>query len=309
MIKFILHRILVALPLLFVIATLCFFMVRLVPGGPFDGEKTLSEETLKALNTYYGFDKSLPEQYVTYLGNICKGDFGPSYKYQGWTVGEIIMQKAPVSLKLGAMALGLALVLGLTVGILCAVFQNRLPDKILGAVSLLGICLPSFVVAPLLILIFAVKFKSFNVFGWNSFSDMILPAISLAIFYFAWIAKLVRSQMIEVLDKAYIRTAKSKGVSAFSLYFKHSLRNASLPLVSYLAPSAAGLLTGSFVVESIFQIPGLGRFFISSALDRDYTMIMACVLLYAFFIICFNILADIIMAILNPRFAQGLGLR
>jgi len=309
MIRFILHRILVALPLLFVIATLCFFMVRLVPGGPFDGEKSLSSETLQALNSYYGFDKSLPEQYVTYIGNICKGDFGPSYKYQGWTVGEIIMQKAPVSLKLGAMALGIALVFGLVVGILCAIFQNRLPDKILGAVSLLGICLPSFVVAPLLILVFAVKFKSFNVFGWNDFSDMILPAISLSIFYFAWIARLVRSQMIEVLDKAYIRTAKAKGVSTFSLYFKHSLRNASLPLVSYLAPSAAGLLTGSFVVESIFQIPGLGRFFISSALDRDYTMIMACVLLYAFFIICFNILADIIMAILNPRFAQGLGLR
>ncbi len=308
MLKFLLKRIFGAIPVLFIIATITFFMVRLVPGGPFDRERPLSEDALNALNAYYGFDKPVYVQYVQFLKNLAHGELGPSYKYEGWSVNELIAEKASVSLQLGLYALLIALAFGVAIGVVCAAFKNTRTDKILSAISLLGICLPSFVVAPVLILMFALKIKIFPAIGFSGFSGAVLPSVSLALFYCAWIARLCRSQCAEIAEKAYIKTARAKGVGPFRIYFVHVLKNAAIPLVSYIGPAAAGLLTGSFIIESIFQISGLGRFFISSALDSDYTMIMGCVLVYAFFIVVFNILSDIILALLNPKIASNLGL-
>ncbi len=306
MIKFALKRILEGLAVLFLIITAVFFMVRFVPGGPFDTEKSLSTETLNSLNSYYGLDKPIIEQYFSFLKNLLNFDLGPSYKYQNWSVGELIAEKAQVSLTLGAAALILALFFGLLFGFLSAARQNTKLSEALDSLSLLGICLPSFVLGPILILLFSIEFNFFNSMGWQNFSDIILPAATLAFFYTAWIAKLSKNSMLTELAKDYTRTQRAKGASEASVFF-HAAKLGLLPTVSYLAPAAAGLLTGSFVVESIFQIPGLGRFFISSALDNDYTMIMGCVMLYSAFIIAFNIMADIAIALLNPKIAKEFG--
>ncbi len=309
MIKFLLRRILGAFPVIFLIITLSFFMLRLAPSGPFDRERAISPENLEALNAYYSFDKPIYEQYFIYLKNLARGDFGPSYKYEGWQVTELIAPKAIVSLQLGAFALGIALICGITMGIISAKRKDKLSGKFLSELSLFGICLPSFVIAPILILIFSLKLQWLPAIGWGGIREAILPAFSLSLFYMAWIAKLTKSQSLEILQKPYIRTAQAKGISNFRIYYIHTLKNASVALASYIGPAAAGLMTGSFVIESIFQISGLGRFFISSALDSDYTMIMACVIIYATLIIAFNIISDIILAMLNPKIAKSLGLK
>jgi oligopeptide transport system permease protein len=304
MIRFALRRMLGAIPVMFIIVTLVFFMVRLVPGGPFDGEKSVSPETQEALNAYYGLDKPLHAQYFSFLKNLAKGELGPSYKHQGWTVNELIADKAPVSLELGLYSLLFALLLGFGMGIFAAAFKDKKIGRAVSAASLAGICLPALLLGPLLILLFSLKFKAFNAMGWNFASDAVLPAISMGLFYSAWIARLTRASFISEGEKAYVRTAIAKGCTSRRVYFIHIMRNAVQPVVSYLGPAAAGLLTGSFVVETIFQIPGLGKFFISSALDSDYTMIMGCVIVYAFFIVFFNLLADLVLAFLNPRIAK-----
>ena len=304
MTRFLFRRILGAIPVMLAIVTLVFFMVRLVPGGPFDGERAVSPETRQALNAYYGLDRPLLSQYFTFLKNLAKGELGPSYKHQGWSVNELVAEKAAVSLELGFYALAFALLFGLGLGIFAAAFKDRPAGRAAGALSLAGICMPAMVLGPLLILLFSLKLKAFNAMGWNSPGDMVLPAISLGLFYSAWIARLARASFVSEGSKAYVRTALAKGCAGRRVYFVHIMRNAVQPVVSYLGPAAAGLLTGSFVVETIFQIPGLGKFFISSALDSDYTMIMGCVIVYAFFIVFFNLLADLLLAALNPRIAK-----
>lgn len=305
MIRFLLRRICESIPVFFAIITATFFMARFVPGGPFDKEKSVPPETLEALNAYYGLNEPLGSQYIKFLKNLACGELGPSYKYNGWSVNELIAEKAKVSLELGFYALIFAVAFGLLLGVLAAVLKDKPSGKIIGAISLAGICLPSMVLAPVAILLFAIKLKCFNAMGWNFPSDAVLPSITLGLFYLAWIARLARASAIGELSKGYVKTARAKGLGAFKIYFVHVLRNAIQPVVSYLGPAAAGLLTGSFVVETIFQIPGLGKFFISSALDNDYTMVMGCVILYAGFIIIFNLISDLVLAALNPKIAKG----
>lgn len=304
MIRYFAKRLLEAIPVFFAIITAVFFMVRFVPGGPFDSERPVPPETLAALDEYYGLNKPLVRQYASFLGNLARGELGPSFKYGGWSVGEILAEKAAVSLELGACALAVALAAGLALGFAAAAFSGTKFGGFLSGMSLLGICLPSFVLGPLLIMIFAMKLEWFNAMGWNAPSDIVLPSITLAFFYAAWIARLARNGALDERPRGYVRTAFAKGASRGRVYFVHILRNAVQPVVSYLGPAAAALLTGSFVVETIFQIPGLGRFFISSALDNDYTMIMGCVMLYSAFIIGFNLLSDLLLAAVNPRIAR-----
>ena len=304
MIRYFAKRLLEAVPVFFAIITAVFFMVRFVPGGPFDSERPVPPETLAALDEYYGLNKPLVRQYASFLGNLARGELGPSFKYGGWSVGEILAEKAAVSLELGVCALAVALAAGLALGFAAAAFSKTKFGGFLSGMSLLGICLPSFVLGPLLIMIFAMKLVWFNAMGWNAPSDLGLPSITLAFFYAAWIARLARNGALDERPRGYVRTAFAKGASRGRVYFVHILRNAVQPVVSYLGPAAAALLTGSFVVETIFQIPGLGRFFISSALDNDYTMIMGCVMLYSAFIIGFNLLSDLLLAAVNPRIAR-----
>ena len=304
MIRYFAKRLLEAVPVFFAIITAVFFMVRFVPGGPFDSERPVPPETLAALDEYYGLNKPLVRQYASFLGNLARGELGPSFKYGGGSVGEILAEKAAVSLELGACALAVALAAGLALGFAAAAFSGTKFGGFLSGMSLLGICLPSFVLGPLLIMIFAMKLEWFNAMGWNAPSDIVLPSITLAFFYAAWIARLARNGALDERPRGYVRTAFAKGASRGRVYFVHILRNAVQPVVSYLGPAAAALLTGSFVVETIFQIPGLGRFFISSALDNDYTMIMGCVMLYSAFIIGFNLLSDLLLAAVNPRIAR-----
>lgn len=304
MIRYFAKRLLEAVPVFFAIITAVFFMVRFVPGGPFDSERPVPPETLAALDEYYGLNKPLVRQYAAFLGNLARGELGPSFKYGGWSVGEILAEKAAVSLELGVCALAVALAAGLALGFAAAAFSKTKFGGFLSGMSLLGICLPSFVLGPLLIMIFAMKLEWFNAMGWNAPSDIVLPSITLAFFYAAWIARLARNGALDERPRGYVRTAFAKGASRGRVYFVHILRNAVQPVVSYLGPAAAALLTGSFVVETIFQIPGLGRFFISSALDNDYTMIMGCVMLYSAFIIGFNLLSDLLLAAVNPRIAR-----
>lgn len=304
MIRYFAKRLLEAVPVFFAIITAVFFMVRFVPGGPFDSERPVPPETLAALDEYYGLNKPLVQQYASFLGNLARGELGPSFKYGGWSVGEILAEKAAVSLELGACALAIALIAGLALGFAAAAFSGTKFGGMLSGVSLLGICMPSFVLGPLLIMIFAMKLECFNTMGWNAPSDIVLPSITLAFFYAAWIARLARNGALDERPRGYVRTAFAKGATRWRVYLVHILRNAVQPVVSYLGPAAAALLTGSFVVETIFQIPGLGRFFISSALDNDYTMIMGCVMLYSAFIIGFNLLSDLLLAAVNPRIAR-----
>ncbi len=305
MIRYFCKRLLEAIPVFLIIVTAVFFMIRFVPAGPFDRERPASAETIAALNKYYGLDKPLYEQYFSFLKNLSRGELGPSFKYGGWSVNEILVEKAEVSLKLGACALAIAIAIGITLGFTSAAMRRTKFGAMLSGISLTGICLPSFVLGPILILIFALKLKYFNAAGWGeSASDIILPSITLALFYAAWIARLTRNSAIEESERGYVRAARAKGASEFRVYAVHIVRNAIEPAVSYIGPAAAGLMTGSFVVETIFQIPGLGKFFISSALDNDYTMIMGCVMLYAAFIIGFNLISDLLLAIVNPRVAK-----
>ncbi len=307
MTRYILKRIAESVPVFLIVATAVFFLVRFVPGGPFDRERPIPPETRAALNAYYGLDKPLAEQYFNFLKNLARGELGPSYKYNGWNVAEILAEKSVVSLELGALALAISIALGLAAGFSSAAFSRKRLGAVLSGASLAGICLPAFVLGPVLILLFSIKLGYFNAMGWSDFPrDAILPALTLSLFYASWIARLARNSAIEEKSRGYVRTARAKGVPETKIYIVHILRNAIQPVVSYIGPAAAGLLSGSFVVETIFQIPGLGRFFISSALDNDYTMIMGCVILYAAFIIIFNLLSDIALAAINPRIAGEL---
>lgn len=301
MFKYIFKRLLEAIPVLWIIATLTFFMLHIAPGGPFDQEKALSSDVEQSLNAFYGLDQPLSQQYLQYLQNLVQGDLGPSFKYPGWSVNEIIAEKLPVSLELGLYALVFALILGLSAGMLAAFKPHTFCDYVPMSIAMIGICLPSFVIGPLLILIFAIHLDWFQASGWFQLSDRVLPAITLGLFYAAYIARLTRGSMLEVLQQDYIRTAHAKGLPAWRVTFRHALRNGFAPIISYLGPTLAGLISGSFVIETIFHIPGLGRFFIMAAFNRDYTLVLGTVLCYATLIVIFNLLADCFLVWLNPR--------
>ncbi len=301
MLKFIAKRVLQAVPLLFAIATITFFMVRLAPGDPFTDEKKIPDEILASLQARYGFDKPLAVQYLRYLKHLLHGDLGPSYKYLGRSVSEIIAQAFPVSLELGLYALVVALTLGIPVGVLAALRRNSAWDYVPMAAAMTGICLPTFVLGPLLALVFGMWLGWFNPMGWEQWSDRVLPALTLGLYYAAYIARLTRGGMLEVLGQDFVRTARAKGLPEHTVILRHALRGGLQPVVSYIGPAAAGLITGSFVVETVFFIPGLGRYFVNAAFNRDYSMVMGTVLFYAALIIALNLVVDIVQALLDPR--------
>lgn len=289
------------IPVLFIIATATFFMMRAAPGGPFDAEKRMSKEVRANIEKHYGLDQPLWKQYVSYLGNLMRGDLGPSFKYPNRSVNELIRDSFPVSLELGLWSLIVALFFGLLAGIVASLKQNSALDYVPMSLAMLGICVPTFVMGPLLISAFALNRDWFNASGWFFPRDRILPALTLGSYYAAYIARMSRAGMLEILNQDFIRTARAKGASEVNIVAQHSLRIGLRPVVSFLGPAVAGLLTGSFVVESIFQIPGLGRFFVTSAFNRDYTMVMGTVLFYATLIIFLNLLVDIVQVWLNPK--------
>jgi oligopeptide transport system permease protein len=301
MLRFVVRRLLQVIPVLFVIVTATFFMVRFVPGGPFTAEKAIPPEILKNLEAHYGLDQPLWRQYLTYLGSVARGDLGPSFKYPNRTVNEIIGDKLPVSLELGGLALVVALALGLTLGVLAAVRRNTWLDYLASTTGLLGICVPTFVLGPLLVLFFAIHLGWFNASGWYGPADRVLPALTLGFVYAAYIMRLTRGGMLEVLNQDFIRTARAKGASESRIVFRHALRGGLLPVVAFLGPGIAGILTGSFVIETIFQIPGLGREFVNSAFNRDYTLVLGTVILYATLIVGCNLVVDVVQVWLNPR--------
>lgn len=301
MLRFIARRLLETIPVLFIIATATFFMMRAAPGGPFSSEKNMRKEVLANMEKHYGLDKPLWQQYTSYLGNLLKGDLGPSFKYPNRSVNELIRDAFPVSLELGFWSLLVALFFGLIAGLIASLKQNTALDYIPMSAAMIGVCIPTFVMGPLLILAFALNLDWFNASGWFFPRDRVLPALTLGGFYAAFVARLSRAGMLEVLNQDFIRTARAKGVSEGNIVFRHSLRIALRPVVSFLGPAVAGLLTGSFVVESIFRVPGLGKFFVTSAFNRDYTMVMGTVLFYATLIILLNLLVDIVQVWLNPK--------
>ena len=300
--KLILLRLLKAIPVLFVIATITFFMLRLTPGGPFDREKPIKDpEIKKQLEAHYGLDKSLSSQYFDFLGKLLVGDLGPSFKHSNRQVNEVIVKAFPVSAELGLWSIMVALVLGLTAGMMASVKPNSILDYTPMTLAMLGICVPTFVMGPILILIFSLKLEWFNASGWDQWSDRILPALTLGGVYAAYIARLTRGGMLEVMSQDYIRTARAKGAGELRVLLKHALRGGLMPVVAFLGPAVAGLISGSFVVETIFQIPGLGRHFVEAAFNRDYTMVMGTVLFFAALIILLNLLVDVLQIWLNPR--------
>lgn len=301
MLQYVSKRILSLVLVLYIVITATFLLMHAIPGGPFTTEKKLAPEVLKNINARYHLDDPLWKQYTDYMGNILKFDFGPSFKYQDRTVNKIIADGFPVSLELGALAVLLAVVLGIPAGIIAARRHNGFLDYLVMSSSTLGISIPSFILASLLIYFFAFKIKLFPAAMWNGFSYMVLPSISLAALPMAVIARLTRSSMLEVLSQDFIRTAKAKGVGQGLLIYRHALKNSLIPVVTYVGPMAAGVLTGSFVVESIFNIPGLGRHFVTSIYNRDYTVILGITIFYSVLIVFFNFLVDIAYVLLDPR--------
>lgn len=305
MIRFILKRLLQAIPVLLVAITITFFMVRAAPGGPFDQERAVPPEVLRSLEERYNLDEPMWMQYGRYLGSLLQGDFGPSFKFPGRSVNEMIALGFPVTAELAFYAILIALVFGLLAGVVASLKPNTLQDYGPMSTAMVGICLPSFVLGPLLVLIFGIWLEWLPVSGWGSLpGDKILPSITLGSTYAAYIARISRGGMLEILSQDYIRTARAKGLSTLRIVLVHALRGGVTPVVSFLGPAVAGLLAGSFVVETIFQIPGLGRFYIQAAFNRDYTMVLGTTIFFAFLIVLFNLLADIILVWLNPRLRQ-----
>ena len=307
MFRFIGRRLLVAIPTLMLVVTLAFFMMRAAPGSPFDTDRKLSPEIERNVLAKYGMNKPLGQQYLDYLAGVARGDLGPSLKYKDKTVLAILKENYPVSLKLGLSAIILASVVGVSLGVLAALRQNRSVDYGVMTVAILGVCIPTFVTAPLLVLVFASKLGWLPSAGWNDGApiNLVLPVTVLALPQIAIISRLTRAGMIEVLHSNYVRTARAKGLPERTIVGKHALRAALLPLVSYLGPACAGLLTGSLVVEKIFNLPGLGKFFVISALQRDYTVVMGMVIFYAALILLLNLIADLLYAALDPRVRLG----
>src|SRR3954469_593578 len=301
MFRFVARRLLQTIPVLFVIVTATFFMVRFVPGGPFTSEKAIPPEILHNLESHYGLDQPLWRQYTKYLGRVVRGDLGPSFKYANHSVNEIIAAKLPVSLELGGEALLVALLIGLPLGVLAAVRRNTWLDYLASSVGMLGICVPTFVLGPLLVLFFAIHLGWANASGWYDWTDRVMPALTLGFVYAAYLMRLTRGGMLEVLNQDYIRTARAKGASETRVVLRHALRGGLLPVVSFLGPAVAGILTGSFVIETIFQIPGIGREFVNSAFNRDYTLVLGTVILYASFVIILNLVVDVVQVWLNPK--------
>ena len=301
MLNYALKRLLTIIPTLFAIITLTFFLMRVAPGGPFDEERPLAPSVLENIRTSYGLDKPLVEQYFTYVGNLFKGDMGPSFVYRDKRVHEVLAEGLPISMTLGGTALLLALIIGVFLGSMAALNQNKRTDVAIVTFATFGITTPNYVVAPILTLIFALTFSLLPATGWGTPSQMVLPVISLALPQIAIITRLMRGSMLEALKSDHIRTARAYGLPMTHVVGKHAMRSALLPVISYLGPAAAGLMTGSIVIEQIFNLPGIGRYFVTSALNRDYTMVMGTVIIVATLVLVFNLIVDLLYSVLDPR--------
>jgi oligopeptide transport system permease protein len=305
LLRYSLRRLLGAIPTLLLLIAISFFMIRAAPGGPFSAERQLLPEIQANLNAAYHLDEPLYAQFGRYLWGLVHFDFGPSFQYRDYTVTELIETGFPVSLRLGGAAMLLALLIGTFAGCIAALKQNRALDHGVMAVSMTGISIPNFVMAPLLILVFAVYLHWLPAGGLGDASNLVLPVISLALPQIAYLARLTRGSMIEVLRSNFIRTARAQGLPTSQIVLRHALKPALLPVVSFLGPATAAVITGSVVVEEIFGVPGLGRFFVTGALNRDYTLVMGVVVFYGVLIIAFNFLVDLAYAWLDPKVKLG----
>ena len=302
MISLILKRLATAIPVLLAVITLTFFMVHSAPGGPFDEEKAVSPEVLLKLNERYNLNEPLMVQYFDYLGNVLQGDFGPSFRYPSRSVTELISIGLPITFELALYAILFALMLGIIAGVISSLRPNTAYDYVPMTVAMAGICIPSIILGPSLTLIFGIWLNWLPVTGWGDIpGDKILPTITLGTAYAAYCARLTRGGMLEILNQDFIRTARAKGLSEFRVVVVHALRGGLTPVIAFLGPAMAGLLAGSFVVETIFGIPGLGRFYVEAAFNRDYTMILGTSIFFSCLIISFNLLSDLVAASLNPR--------
>lgn len=306
MIKVIVGRLLQLIPVLWILLTLTFFLSKVVPGGPFSAERQATPEVIAKLNEYYGLDKPLWQQYLSYLSRVVRFDFGPSYTYQTNSVNEVIARAFPISLEIGSLAFCIALVLGVTAGVVAAVNKNKLWDYLPMTLAMAGICVPTFVMGPILALTFGLGLKLAPVSGWYGLNyvplhPMVMPALTLGLFYAAYIARLTRGGMLEVLNQDFIRTARAKGVPDYRIIFKHAMRGGLLPIVAFLGPTFAGLISGSFVVEKVFNVPGLGQEFIKSVFNRDYPLILGTVVFFGALIVIFNLVSDVLQALMDPR--------
>jgi oligopeptide transport system permease protein len=307
MLIFILKRVLQAIPVLLLVTSATFFMVHAAPGGPFDEERSLPPEIMTQLAKRYHLDDPVWKQYLNYMGNLLQGDFGPSFKYASHSVTELIAAGLPATAELSLYAIVFALVVGLSIGIYAALKRNSVGDYLPMTVAMLGICMPTFVLGPILLLIFGIWLGWLPVAGWGQIpGDKILPSVTLGSVYAAYIARIMRGSMLDVLSQDYIRTARAKGLSEARVVLVHALRPSLAPVIAFLGPAIAGLLAGSFVVESIFQVPGLGRFYVMAAFNRDYTMILGCTIFFAGLIIFFNLISDVLLAWMNPKLRQDL---
>ena len=302
MISLILRRLATAIPVLLAVITLTFVMVHSAPGGPFDEEKAVSPEVLVKLNERYNLNEPLVVQYFDYLGNVLQGDFGPSFRYPSRSVTELISIGLPITFELALYAILFALMLGIIAGVVSSLRPNTAYDYVPMTVAMAGICIPSIVLGPSLTLIFGIQLNWLPVTGWGDIrGDKVLPTITLGTAYAAYCARLTRGGMLEILNQDFIRTARAKGISEFRVVVVHALRGGLTPVIAFLGPAMAGLLAGSFVVETIFGIPGLGRFYVEAAFNRDYTMILGTSIFFSCLIISFNLLSDLVAASLNPK--------
>ncbi len=299
--RFVLSRFAQSLFALFCIITITFFLARLAPGGPFLNDKAIPAHLVEQMKRNYGFDKPLPVQYGLYLGRLIQGDLGPSLGNKGFTVNEVITTGFPISLLLGVCGLIIALIIGIPVGVFAAAKRNTFIDYALMTLAMLGICLPTFVIAPLLGEIFALKLGWFDVAMWEDSSAWFLGSVTLGLYYSAYIARLTRGSMLDILSQDYIRTARAKGVSPLKVLFKHAFRGGMTPVVAFLGPALAGLIGGSFVVETVFGLPGLGQHFIKAATNRDYWLINGTVTVFAVLILVMNFLVDLLQGWLDPK--------
>lgn len=302
MLKFLLSRIAQAVPVLLVVVTATFFLVHAAPGGPFSADKAVPPEVIEALEAQYKLDQPVWRQYISYLGDILSGDFGPSFKYPGRSVNELIMAGIPITAELAFYAMLVALGIGILSGVGAAMRPNTLQDYAPMTLAMIGICMPSFLLGPLLVLVFGIELEMVPVSGWSDIpGDKILPSITLGTGYAAYIARLSRGGMLEILSQDFIRTARAKGLSESTVIIKHALKGGLIPVIAFLGPAFAGLLAGSFVVETIFQIPGIGRFYVQAAFNRDYTLILGMTIFLSTLIIIFNLISDLISIWLNPK--------
>ena len=301
MARYLLSRLLQSLAVLWIVLTLAFFMVKATPGNPFASDKASSPFVVAQNNKVFGLDKPVPVQYAIYLKNLLNGEMGWSFKYEGRSVSEIIRDSFPTSLKLGLVALIIAILIGTPIGVIAAVRQNTVTDYVPMSLAMLGICLPTFVMGPILATIFGLKLGWFNVAGFTEWSDLILPGTTIGLFYAAYFARLARAGMLESLSQDYIRTAKAKGLPGWRIVVFHSLRGGLMPLLSFLGPAMAGLVVGSFVVESVFRIPGLGQHFTEAAMNKDYSLVLGTTAFYCALLVVANLAVDVLQVLLNPR--------